>query len=273
MKLTKNQTDLYNENGYLILENFLTEYETDLLIQEIPKTIEHRSPRVIYESNGSIRSIFAPHSTSKIFEKLSRFRRIVLPAQQLLGNSIYLHQYKINIKKGLEGDWWEWHQDFPYWHLDDGIEEPNLVSIMLYLQDTDASNGALMMIPKSHNSGIADFEQKINLPISDDLNTVESKYLSSLNSNLKFTIDKDTIKMLCEQNGMITASGKKGSAVFFHSNIFHASNINLTPYDRQAVIITYNSISNIPKKIDKPRPDFLSGRIYLSPTICDSIEN
>lgn len=266
MKLTAEQIEFYNENGYLKIENYLNEDEVETIYSELPKTIELDSPRIILEDNGSVRSIFAPHFVNDTFRRLGRLDRFIIPSEQLVGSKIYLHQYKVNTKKGLKGDWWEWHQDFPYWHIDDGIKNPELVSIMLYLQDTDSSNGALLLIPKSHKLGIVKFAKK-DSSISDEKmkyndHHKNKDYLSSLNSDIKFTVDHDLLTELAKKNSIVTASGKKGSILFFHGNLFHASNINLTPFDRDAIIITYNSIHNLPGNVHNPRPDFLVGRDY-----------
>lgn len=266
MKLTPQQVSFYNENGYLKNENYLTEEEVEILSLELPQTIEKDSPRIILEDNGSIRSIFAPHFVSNIYKRLSKLDRLVLPSEQLIGSKVYLHQFKINRKKGLNGDLWEWHQDFPYWHIDDGIQEADMVSVMIYLQDTDASNGALLLIPKSHKLGIAKFAKKDFLPVTEQselaYNNKTKAYLSSLNSNLKFTVDPGLIEQFALENGIVTVDGKKGTVLFFHGNIFHASKMNLTSFDRNVVIITYNSIYNLPSKKQNPRPEFLVGRNY-----------
>ena len=265
MKLTPEQVVFYNENGYLKIEKYFSDEEIEKLYSEFPNTIEKNSDRIILEDNGSIRSVFAPHFVSEVYNKLSRLERLVIPSEQLIESKVYLHQYKINTKKGFKGDWWEWHQDFPYWHIDDGISKPELVTIMLYLQDTDASNGALLLVPKSHKEGIAKFGKKdvLDEENKDKNEKTETKnYLSSLNSNIKFTVDQECVRDLATKNGIVTASGKKGTVLFFHSNIFHASNINLTPFDRDAILITYNSIHNIPGNTENPRPNFLVGRNY-----------
>jgi len=266
MKLTEDQIKFYNENGYLIVDKYLEAEEVDTLYSELPNTVDRNSPRIILEDNGSVRSIFAPHSINHVYEKFSRLERLVVPATQLIGSEIYVHQYKINTKKGLKGDWWEWHQDFPYWNIDDGIKTPDLVSVMIYLQDTDATNGALLLIPKSQQKGIVKFADKNLDSLSEKIkyndHHKDTDYLSSLNSNIKFTVDHDLIKQMASQHGIVTASGKKGTVLFFHGNIFHASNINLTPFDRDAIIITYNSVNNTPTNTKNPRPEFLVGRNY-----------
>jgi ectoine hydroxylase len=266
MKLTNEQVTFYHNNGYLQINNYLIDSEVDALCSEIPNTIEKDSPRVILEDNGTVRSVFAPHFINKTYDKLIKLKKFVEPSEQLLESPIYLHQYKINTKIGLKGDWWEWHQDFPYWHIDDDIEAPQMISIMIYLQDTDSANGALLVIPKSHHLGIVKFENKNPSSFDDKIKYNQhhknTGYLSSLNSNIKFTIDHHLLKELAHNNGIVTAAGKRGSVVFFHGNLFHASNINMTPFDRHAVIITYNSINNLPTNNYSKRPEFLAGRNY-----------
>ena len=266
MKLTEQQIAFYDENGYLLMDAYLSEQEVTTLCTELPATIDKRSPRVVLEDNGSVRSVFAPHFVNAAYERLARLDRLIVPSEQLIRDQVYLHQYKINIKKGLQADWWEWHQDFPYWHIDDGISNPDMISLMIYLQDTDYLNGALMLIPKTHKAGIAKFAHKDPVEMAENLKSNEhhenKEYLSSLNSNIKFTVDHDLIRQLSVVNGIVTASAKKGSVLFFHGNIFHASNSNLTPFDRDAVVITYNSVNNLPCTAGSPRPDFLAGRDY-----------
>jgi ectoine hydroxylase len=266
MKLTEDQVAFYNENGYLKLENYFSEEELECLVAEYPKTVEKDSPRVILEDNGEVRSVFAPHMVNACFDRLSRLDRFVRPSEQLVGHKLYLHQYKVNTKKGFKGDWWEWHQDFPYWHLDDGIQKPDMISVLMYLQDADAANGALLLIPKSHKNGIVKFADKDPETFKEKLKFNEhiedKQYLSSLNSNIKFTVEHELVRKMAVENGIITAGGKRGTVLFFHGNIFHASNVNLTPFDRDAIIITYNSVNNKPENKQAPRPEYLAGRNY-----------
>ena len=112
MKLSTSELSFYEENGYLLLPNCLSSEEVDYLIQEYPNTIEEGSPRVIREDNDRYARFLPPHFTTDSYDKLSKLERLVQPSEQLIGNKVYVHQYKINTKKGLEGDWWEWHQDF-----------------------------------------------------------------------------------------------------------------------------------------------------------------
>jgi ectoine hydroxylase len=239
----------------LKIDCYFSEGEVNLLRGELPATIDRESERMVFEQNGAIRSIFAPHFVNRTYKKLTCLEKVILPCRQILGTDIYLHQYKVNIKQGLKAEWWEWHQDFAFWHNDDHICQPNLVSVLIYLQDTDSTNGALLLIPESHNFEIAEFANKSHVQGDDRM--------SSLNADLKFTIHQDVLRKFVNNFGITTVSGKRGTIVFFHCNIFHASNSNLTPFDREAIILTYNDIANIPRNVSNPRPEYIVGRNYI----------
>jgi ectoine hydroxylase len=166
MILKEEQIKYYNENGYLIINNLFSKDEIDALNEESSKFQSLKDlPNVILEKNDEVRSVFAPHKLSGMYDDLYKEKRLAIPAQQLLSSDIYLHQFKLNNKRAFIGDWWEWHQDFPYWHLDDGISKPHMISAMILMQDTTTIQGPLLFIPKSHKDGIVDFEPKDHLRI------------------------------------------------------------------------------------------------------------
>ena len=91
-QIEKDKADLV-----LQIPDYFTETEVDVLYAELPKTVERDSPRIIFEDNGSIRSIFAPHFVNETYERLSRHKKLVIPSEQLIGDKIYLHQYKVHL--------------------------------------------------------------------------------------------------------------------------------------------------------------------------------
>ena len=253
MKLTELQINEYNENGFLIIDALFSEEEIVGLRNGILKIDDKPIPNIIREENGDIRSVFAPHHIKEEFSWLYKQDRLVTPAQQLLNDdAVYLYQYKLNNKKAFKGGFWEWHQDFPYWHIDDGVKEPKMLSVMILFQDTDYVQGPLMFIPKSHKTGIADFQPK------EHLTEENIKLENSLNGDLKFTIKNELIKKMVDQNGIKPGIGKIGTTIFFHPNVYHGSNGNISPYDRNTAILTYNTTSNLPEdKKEKNRPDYI----------------
>jgi len=242
----------YHEEGFLLLENVFTQQEVHLMTKELSTLLEDNGPRKIIELNGEIRSYYGAHQVNDIYRKISRAKKLVEPIQQILESEVYVHQTKVNFKKAMRGNWWEWHQDYPYWKIEDGMTSPRVVSIMLYLDDVTEFNGPLLVIPGSHKHGIVKFDDK-----QDVKNEQESSWTSA---NLKYTISQSILKEAFANNKIVSTTGKAGSVLFFHGNIFHASNCNLSPFDRKAYIITYNSVENILNGGMNKRPEFLSER-------------
>ena len=252
--LNKEQIEFYHLNGYLVLENIFSSEELKKLKTKLLNFKNHTSePNVICEENGDIRSIFAPELQEPIFGDLFKDKRILTASEALLNSSLYLYQYKLNLKAAFVGKFWEWHQDFPYWHLDDGIKKPNMISVMLLLDDVQSAQGPLLVIPESHKNGIVNFEKKAHLLDKND------SLLNSLNSDLKYAIDKDLVKEYAKKNKIISLEGRQGTVIFFHPNIFHASNTNVSPFARSTAIITYNSTDNAPEKAST-RPAYICYR-------------
>lgn len=257
MKLSKTQINFYNENGYLIIESLFNKSEVNKL-KEAAKVFENckSSPNVICEDNGDIRSVFAPQLHHEMFDWLYKEKRLVNVVSQLLNDAVYLYQYKLNNKKALTGKFWEWHQDFPYWHIDDGVEFPNMLSAMILFQDTNSFQGPLLLLPGSHKSGVANFQLK------QHLKNKEIDIINSLNADLKYTIRQDLLHDYFINGNVVEAIGPIGTCVFFHPNLFHGSNSNISPFDRNTAIITYNDIKNLPQKEEDKRPEYICSRKF-----------
>lgn len=119
MKLNHAQIDRYNNDGYLFLPNLFDAEEIDAMLGQLPHLLQKEHPGRILEKNGvDVRSVFGAHQFNGLLDGISRLDRIVMPVTQLLGAPAYIYQTKINSKKALSGDSWEWHEDFPFWHLE-----------------------------------------------------------------------------------------------------------------------------------------------------------
>lgn len=258
MELTALQIKQYQEEGFLIVDRLFTEKEVQVLRDGIQKIDTTPMPNIIREENGDIRSVFAPQDFREEFDWLYKQERLVTPSKQLINDpSIYLYQYKLNNKKAFGGGLWEWHQDFPFWYIDDGVAKPDMLSVMVLLQDTADPQGPLLFIPKSQKMGIADFQYK------EHLAGKEVALENSLNADLKYTVNNELIRKMVDQEGMVPGIGKAGTCIFFHPNIYHGSNANISPYDRNTAIITYNSASNTPpERKGKNRPEYLCSRKF-----------
>jgi len=70
--------------------------------------------------------------------------------EELLGPNILLLATHFFCKYGHDGKWVAWHQDVTYW----GLEPPTAVTAWLAVDDVDAENGCMRVIPGSHKGGI-----------------------------------------------------------------------------------------------------------------------
>ena len=266
MKLSKQQIESYRENGYLLLTDVFDEDEVSRMTEEMRKVIKEDCPRRILEKNGHVRSFFAPDHTNDLFRRIVRLDRLVNPSSQLIGSEVYIHQTKLNTKHALVGDWWEWHQDYTFWKLDDGMPAPEVLTAMIFLNDVNEFNGPMLLIPGSHKDGVIDAEENEGLPDENDKwfkdYQSSTSYMSALTSELKYTLKQHTIARWVEKRGIYPAKGPAGSVLFFDGNVFHASSNNLSPWDRHSFLVTYNSIKNTLPEMENPRPPFLANRIF-----------
>jgi ectoine hydroxylase len=265
MELTEEQLSFYEENGFLFLENLFSAKEVQILLSELPELFEQETPRKILEKTGVVRSFFAPDHTNDVYKCLTRLEKLVVPSQQIVKNDVYIHQTKINSKQALLGDWWEWHQDFTFWHEEDGISLPHMVTAMVFLNEVNEFNGPMLVVPGSHKAGIV--SQQPNAEIESDGKWFSeyqnsTPYMSQLTANLKYTLSQKLLARWVDKQGIISVKGPVGSVLFFHGSIFHASSNNLSPWDRNTFLVTYNSVDNVPIGVENPRPDFLAGRDY-----------
>jgi len=163
--------------------------------------------------------------------------------EQVFGEKVYMHQFKINAKSAFTGDVWQWHQDYGTWKRDDGMPEPRAMNIAIFLDEVMPINGPLMLVPKSQHAG--------DLEASHDLQTT---------SYPLWTLDEATVTRLVKQGGIVAPTGKAGGMLMFHGNLVHGSAGNITPYPRKIVYLTLNAVSNY---IRTPtRPEYIAHRDF-----------
>jgi ectoine hydroxylase len=256
MKLTKEQLAEFDELGYIFLPECFPLEQVEALRAAASDVFTQQRPEVWREKDGTPRMAFACQEYSEACKLLSTDERLVNPVEQLFEERCYLHQFKINYKAAFTGDVWQWHQDFPTWHKDDGMPEPRAMNIAIFLDDVMPINGPLMVVPRSHKSG-----------------ALESSHDVKTTSYPLWTLDNETVSELVEKNGIATPTGKKGGVLMFHANIVHGSSGNITPYSRRIVYLTLSAVSNA---LVKPtRPEFVAHRDFtpVQPTPASAFEH
>ena len=227
MKLSPQQLAEFDEQGYLFLPGCFSEDEVAALRSEAETIYRQDRKEVWREKTGAPRTAFAAHTYNEAFRILSRHPRLVEPLQQLFGEPVYVHQFKINAKAPFDGEVWQWHQDYGTWARDDGMPEPRAMNIAVFLDEVMPINGPLMFIPKSHKRG-----------------TLQAGHDKATTSYPLWTLDNETVTRLVEEGGIVAPTGKPGSVLMFHGNLAHASPPNITPFPRKIVYLTLCAVSN-----------------------------
>jgi ectoine hydroxylase len=265
MRLTQDQLKKYEEDGYVLLPECLSYREIEMLKAQLPATFAEDSPRRVVEKDGSmVRSVYGSHLTNDVFQRLTRHPRLVGPAMQILQSEVYVYQFKINAKLGFGGDLWDWHQDYIFWLKEDGMPTARVTSVVAYLDDVTEFNGPLFLIPGSHKEGVIDVSARDKSPAQDirrhETYRQSPMWIANLTAKLRYALDKEVVARTIEKYGLASPKGPHGSLLFMDGNLVHGSPGNISPFDRAVVIVTFNSIENVPVAVSNPRPEFLSNR-------------
>jgi ectoine hydroxylase len=241
MQLTPQQQDAFERDGYLFFPSLFSADEIRGLTDEVPRLYAMRRPENVREKGSeAVRTNFAAHLYSAPFARLARHPRMVRPVEQLFGEPLYMHQFKINGKAAFDGDVWQWHQDYGTWVNDDLMPAPRAMNVAIFLDEVSEFNGPLMFIPGSHKLGV-----------------LEAGHDVSTTSYPLWTIDHATIRRLVERaggrrGGLVAPKGPAGSMIMFHSCLVHASTSNLSPWDRVSVYLSLCAVSNHIRRFKRP---------------------
>lgn len=231
MRLTDEQAKQFADEGWIFLPECFTEEEVAVLKAEAENIYDEDRPEVWRETSGAPRTAFAAHTYNEAFGILGCHPRLIEPLEQVFGEKVYMHQYKINAKAKFTGDVWQWHQDYGTWARDDGMPEPRAMNIAVFLDEVFPFNGPLMLIPQSHKHGV-----------------LEAGHDTSTTSYPLWTLDNKSVEELVDQGGLIAPTGKPGGVLMFHGNLVHGSSGNITPFPRKIVYLTLNAVSNYIRK-------------------------
>jgi len=140
----------------------------------------------------------------------------VEPMRDLVGcEDVALFTEKLNLKRAHGGAGFAAHRDFPYW--EQPAEKPHLlVTAWVALDDADADNGALEVLPGSHL-------------LTDVPNRQSERAFES------FEVDETRF----DTSRMVTVPARAGDVIFFGPLLVHRSGSNQSDRDRRALLYTY----------------------------------
>ncbi|MFT4065486.1 phytanoyl-CoA dioxygenase family protein [Paraburkholderia sp.] len=242
MRLTPAQLRQFNEDGVLILPNLFSDAEVEVLRAAMNRVLTQDNPANIREKKSEVvRTAMGLHVRDEVFARLSRHPRFVEPARQITGQNLYIQQSKINVKEAFTGEVWQWHQDFPTHHRDDGVPRPEALNLHVLLDDVNEFNGPLYFIRGSHRFGPA-----------------ASIYDTTTTSHPLWVIDPGVVRQMTDKGDLISAKGKAGTALIFGECVAHCSPPNLSPWTRAIFSLILNPVAN--RFTNPKRPEYIHHR-------------
>jgi ectoine hydroxylase-related dioxygenase (phytanoyl-CoA dioxygenase family) len=229
MKRTLNDDDVlqFHVDGYLFVEEFLDAEEARLL-QEACRADDllQQHAMDVKDSSGRRTNLSLwNHPGNDIYGMIARSERMVNSVEQLLGDEVYHYHSKLSAKQPKVGGAWEWHQDYGYWYRN-GCLFPDMLSVFIAVDPCTKENGCMQVLRGSHNMGRID-HLFVGEQTGADLERVEQA-------------KKRMELVFCEM--------APGTALFFHSNLLHTSEANLSDHPRWGLICCYNTKHNDPYK-------------------------
>ena len=210
--------------------------EVDRIRARLPALFGEDHPANIVEKlSGEVRTAMGLHQRDLLFHSLVRHPRLVEPALQVLGEPVYIQQVKVNVKSAFCGEPWQWHYDFATHHAEDGVLWPLALNLHVFLDDVSEFNGPLWFIPGSHAVGAH----------GAHLDTATTSYPL-------WVVDPPTVKALAEKNGMVSATGGRGTGLIFFDTLLHGSPPNMSPWDRAIFSLILNPVSNAATLCGRP---------------------
>ena len=225
MALTKDEVNFYNDQGYLLVEDVISEGQHKEMLTLVEEFFD--KAKIVRENdnifdleeghsfhNPRLKRIKQPHQHSQFFWDIIKESKIEDILKDLLGDNVSLKTSKLNTKAPGGGAAVEWHQDWAFYpHTND-----NVLALGLMLNDVDMDNGPLMVIPESHKGPV----------------------LSHFNDGVFCgAIDPDDTDF--DMNKAVTLTGKARSMTIHHARTLHGSSPNNSNRDRLVLFYECNS--------------------------------
>lgn len=251
LTLTQDEIDAFDRDGFLLLKHAV---DTDQLaamraqfdgwVEESRKhannfgeTINGK-PRFDLEPGHSadhprLRRVNAPVEAGSAYRSAMENSRMTDAVADLIGPNVKFHHSKINSKLPRTNTEVKYHQDFTY----TPHSNADVVTALVMLDDTDAENGCLMVVPGSHKGP-----------------------LLSLWHGGRFTgaIDPDIEAELAKK--AVPVMGKAGDACLMHTRVVHGSAPNNSDKRRVLSIFVFTAEDAIPLS-PNPMPNVDAGRV------------
>lgn len=227
-KLSPNQIQSYNQDGYLIIKNFLSKPEVEKLygIATADDTLQKHAFDLNDQAGKKTKLTLWYTPGNDAYGLLTKSERMVTSANALMeGDSAVCHFHsKLMQKEPRVGGAWEWHQDYGYWYKNEFLFPNQMISIMVAITDANIQNGCLQVIKGSHKMG-----------------RIEHGFAGEQVGASQHYVD-----LALKTMPLVYVEINAGDALIFHSNLLHRSQANTSDNARWSLIAVYNRSGNIP---------------------------
>jgi len=227
-RITPELISRYHEDGYIIVRDFLMDEETEKLyaIATDDDTMKKHAFDLNDQSGKKTKLSLWYKPGNDTYGLLTRSIRVVGSVSKLMdGDTKVCHFHsKLMQKEPKVGGAWEWHQDYGYWYKNEFLLPDQMMSVMIAITEANKENGCLQVIKGSHKMG------RIEHGFAGEQVGASQHYVDLA---LK-TMEHVYVEL------------KPGDALFFHSNLLHRSEANLSDNSRWSLISVYNRAGNIP---------------------------
>jgi len=228
LQLTAEQVQSYHRDGYLIVRNFLSKEEVNKLygIATGDDTLQKHAFDLNDQSGKKTKLTLWYTPGNDAYGLLSKSKRMVDNANLLLdGTAPVCHFHsKLMQKEPKVGGAWEWHQDYGYWYKNEFLLPDQMISIMVAITDANRQNGCLQVIQGTHKMG-----------------RIEHGFAGEQVGASQHYVD-----LALKTMPLVYVEINAGDALFFHPNLLHRSEANLSDKPRWSLISVYNRSSNVP---------------------------
>jgi hypothetical protein len=222
-RLSDEQTQFFNENGYLAGIKILGDEQVERLRDELVDLMNPDCPghHLFYEfhsneSKDPAQVLFHALGAWRIkpgFHDILWHPAFTVPASQLLGGAVQFWHDQLFCKPANHGGVVAWHQDYSYWTRTTPLAH---LTCWIGLDDSTRDNGCVHYVPGSHLWP--------DLPITGLAGEMESVQ-TVLSEELREKFKPVAIEL------------KKGECSFHHARMMHGSYANTTDRPRRATVI------------------------------------
>jgi len=222
-RLTEEQIEFYNLNGYLAGVRLLNDEQVEALRGELDSLMNpaHPANHLFYEYHSNESSdpekvLFHALGAWRIatsFHDLLWNPAFVVPAAQLLGGPVRFWHDQIFAKPARHGGVVAWHQDYSYWTRTTPMAH---LSCWIGLDDSTRKNGCVHYVPGSHRWDL--------LPVTglaDDMDSIQTVLTAEQKQQFK----------------PVAIELQTGEASFHHPLMVHGSFENETDRPRRAAVL------------------------------------